>query len=94
MKIKAVNKKKGTGEEYHEEVEGVPIDFTSRSEPWVTIEVSDDAELRVKPVVSNILRLPDDEDGNPRYNINITMSMRLIKFPKRTFEEVKKEFER
>jgi len=60
----------------------VPIEESI--ERWTEIRLEDGAVLRVKVVVSNVIRLVEkDEQGNPRYAINSANAVVLSVPPKK-----------
>lgn len=49
-------------------VDGVELDFSTKREEWNEYEVSDGSIIRMKLVVTNIIRTGEfDVDGNPVY---------------------------
>ncbi len=54
------------------EVEGTQVDFESVAEPWAAYKLSDGSTLKIRTIVTGVLRLEGDYDaaGNPVYTIN------------------------
>ncbi|HYB61797.1 MAG TPA: hypothetical protein VEH50_09985 [Methylomirabilota bacterium] len=52
-------------------VEGTPVPLTESVERWTELKLDDGTVLRVKPLITNILRLDGkyDPQGNPVYVI-------------------------
>ena len=52
-------------------VEGESMAFNAREEPWTVLRVEDGSVIKLKPVVSDIFRLPgkDPVTGLPQYMI-------------------------
>lgn len=51
-------------------VEGVEMEFKTINEEWNEYQTGDGSTIRIKLVMTNIVRLPDqcrDPDGNPIY---------------------------
>lgn len=52
------------------EVEVEEVDFDSTSEPWATYKLSDGATLKVRVVVTKVVRFKDfDQHGDPIYQV-------------------------
>ena len=66
------------------EVEAVEVDFEAVAEPWVTYKLSDGAILKVKIVVTGVVRLEGEHDhvGNPIYSVASTNVIRVTNAPK------------
>ena len=54
------------------EVEGSQMDFDSIAEPWASYKLSDGTTLKVRPIVTAVLRLEGEYDaaGNPIYTVS------------------------
>lgn len=54
------------------EVEGTQVDFEGVAEPWATYKLSDGSTLKVRTVLTMVLRLESEYDGagNPVYTVS------------------------
>ncbi len=54
------------------EVEGTQVDFEGIAEPWATYKLSDGSALKVRTIVTAVLRLEGEYDaaGNPVYTVS------------------------
>lgn len=54
------------------EVEGTQVDFDGIAEPWASYKLSDGSTLKVRTIVTAVLRLDGEYDGagNPIYTVN------------------------
>ena len=54
------------------EVEGTQVDFESVAEPWASYKLSDGSMLKVRTIVTAVLRLEGEFDaaGNPIYTVS------------------------
>jgi hypothetical protein len=54
------------------EVEGTQVDFESTAEPWASYKLSDGSVLKVRTILTAILRLEGEYDaaGNPIYTVS------------------------
>ncbi len=54
------------------EVEGSQMDFDSVAEPWASYKLSDGTTLKVRTIVTAVLRLEGEYDaaGNPIYTVS------------------------
>ncbi len=54
------------------EVEGTQVDFDSVAEPWASYKLSDGSTLKVRTIVTAVLRLEGEYDaaGNPIYTVS------------------------
>ena len=54
------------------EVEGTQVDFESVAEPWASYKLSDGSMLKVRTIVTAVLRLEGEYDaaGNPIYTVS------------------------
>jgi len=68
----------------HREVEAVNVDFEAKSEPWVMYELSDGSVLKVRTLVTGIMRLEGEHDagGNPLYTVSTQVVIRVVSAPK------------
>jgi len=68
----------------HREVEAVNTDFEAKSEPWVTYDLSDGTSLKIRTLVTGILRLEGEHDvgGNPVYTVSTQVVIRVVSAPK------------
>ena len=66
-----------------EDVEAWDVPIEESTERWTELTLEDGAILRVKVVVSNVLRIPGkkDNDGNPLYAIKSTNALVLLSGP-------------
>ena len=49
-------------------IEGEEVDFKALSEPWASLELEDGYSVRLKVVVTQVIRTKQrDPDGNPLY---------------------------
>lgn len=51
------------------EVDATEVDFQTRKEDWSEYQLTDGTVIKMKPIVSEIFRVPDefDNEGNPAY---------------------------
>lgn len=65
----------------HRQVEAVPVDFESKSEPWQTIEAEDGSTLKIRTIVTGISRLDGefDQQGHPLYVVQSNTILRVVK---------------
>lgn len=65
-----------------QEREGVDISFKTRKEEWNEYELMDGTIIRMKVIVSEVIRLDNlyDNEGNPRY-IAKSANMLVVKAP-------------
>src|SRR5213593_4562855 len=63
------------------QVEAVPIDFESKSEPWQTIEAEDGSTHKIRTIVTGISRLDGefDQQGHPLYVVQSNTIIRVVK---------------
>ena len=56
------------------QVEAEEVDFFTRKEDWNEYQLSDGTVIRMKTVVTDVLRLPGevDPEGNPVYQVRST----------------------
>src|SRR2546425_10462053 len=68
----------------HREVESLNLDFEAKSEPWVTYDLSDGTVLKIRTLVTGIMRLEGEHDpvGNPLYNVSTQVVIRVVNSPK------------
>ncbi len=68
----------------HREVEAVNTDFEAKSEPWVTYDLSDGTVLKIRTLVTGIMRLEGEHDagGNPVYTVSTQVVIRVVSAPK------------
>jgi hypothetical protein len=68
----------------HREVEAANIDFEAKSEPWVTYDLSDGTVLKIRTLVTGVMRLEGEHDpaGNPLYNVSTQVVIRVVSSPK------------
>ena len=68
----------------HREVEAVNIDFEAKAEPWVTVELSDGTTLKIRTLVTGVMRMEGEHDGvgNPLYNVSTQIVIRVVNAPK------------
>jgi hypothetical protein len=54
------------------EVEGTQVDFESVAEPWASYKLSDGSTLKVRTILTAVLRLEGEYDaaGNPIYTVS------------------------
>src|SRR5512136_3073140 len=54
------------------EVEGTQVDFESVAEPWASYKLSDGSTLKVRTILTAVLRLEGEFDaaGNPIYTVS------------------------
>ena len=46
----------------HREVESLNLDFEAKSEPWVTYDLSDGTVLKIRTLVTGVMRLEGEHD--------------------------------
>jgi hypothetical protein len=46
---------------------GRVVGFTATAEPWTEVETEDGTRLRLRLVVTEVRRQPDDANGRPQY---------------------------
>ncbi len=53
------------------DVEAESVSFTVTSEDWNSYQIHDGTTLRVRPVLTNVYKVPNeyDQSGNPVYSI-------------------------
>ena len=58
-------------------VDGVDLEFKTKSEGWNEYETSDGSVIRIKVIASNIVRIEgeSDQEGNPIYAVKSTNVM-------------------
>ena len=65
-----------------EVADGESIDFVAGSEPWVTIELADGAQLKYRSTIASVTRISDDPlNGKPRYFVQHQDVVRVVKQP-------------
>jgi len=54
------------------QVEAEQVDFEARAEPWATYELSDGTVLKVRTILTNVMRIEGeyDQSGNPVYVVS------------------------
>ena len=54
------------------QVEAEQIDFEARAEPWATYELADGTVLKVRTILTNVMRIEGeyDQSGNPIYVVS------------------------
>lgn len=54
------------------EIEGIQVDFESVAEPWASYKLTDGSMLKVRTIVTTVLRLEGEYDaaGNPIYTVS------------------------
>src|SRR5881628_4240987 len=68
----------------HREVESLNLDFEAKSEPWVTYDLSDGTVLKIRTLVTGVMRMEGEHDpvGNPLYNVSTQIVIRVVNAPK------------
>src|SRR5439155_24605104 len=68
----------------HREVEAVNIDFDAKTEPWITVDLSDGTVLKIRTLVAGVMRMEGEPDpvGNPLYNVSTQIVIRVVNAPK------------
>ena len=63
------------------EVEAVSVDFEAKSEPWSTIELEDGSVIKLRTIVTGIVRLEGEFDptGAPVYSVTQNTILRVVK---------------
>jgi len=61
------------------EVEGTQVDFESVAEPWASYKLADGSTLRIRMIVTALLRLEGEYDaaGNPIYTVSSQTIMQV-----------------
>ena len=64
-------------------VDAVEVDFTSKSEPWTIYDLADGTTLRVRLVITKVLRVEDfnPQTGEPAYNIQASQPIVSVQIP-------------
>jgi hypothetical protein len=54
------------------QVEAEQVDFEARAEPWAAYELSDGTVLKVRTILTNVMRIEGeyDQSGNPVYVVS------------------------
>jgi len=68
----------------HREVEALNLDFEAKSEPWINYDLSDGTILKIRTLVTGVMRLEGEHDpaGNPLYNVSTQVVIRVVSSPK------------
>src|SRR5256712_13575739 len=68
----------------HREVEALNLDVEAKSEPWITYALSDGTILKIRTLVTGVMRLGGEHDpaGNPLYNVSTQIVIRVVNAPK------------
>lgn len=64
-----------------QQVEAEEVEFFARKEDWNEYQLSDGSVIRMKTVVTDVLRVPGevDPEGNPVYHVRSTNVLRVRK---------------
>jgi hypothetical protein len=66
-------------------VDGIEISIARSSEPWSELTLSDGTLMRIKSIVSSVVRVDGqyDQEGNPVYVVKATPAISLVDVPER-----------
>lgn len=61
------------------EVTADEVDFDATAEPWTTLKLSDGSTLKLKPVITKVIRYGDyDQHGDPIYQVFASEVVRVM----------------
>jgi len=64
-------------------VDGFDVPVEQSTDRWSELQLEDGSILKVKPIIANVVRVPDrfDPDGNPIYVIRGGITMVVLEVP-------------